>query len=337
MRYFAADIDSFLYFYRFGRWALDDADPANVESLDRCVSRVEDLGAIDFSGIGLAVPREGMPGSLCPLVGESSKRHVLVGKNANTHSVRYISRRRWTDRIPPGSFVRVSPGVYLSTPGFTFLQLARKLTTTQLALVGCVMCARYHINSSGEIVQRDRQVTSVSELSSYLDGARGVRWVNTARKALRYVADRAESPQEINSFLLTCLPKDLGGCGVRDLKLNYVVFVEPEDLAILDRPERTSFRIDMGKPEAHAGSEYLGKQHELTADADRARLNALLAKGERLLQVKYSDLVDPVLSERHSNQLAALLGLDPIEMTPKQLVARDDLKAFLFGSERPLI
>ena len=59
MRYFAADIDSFLYYYLNGKEALDDARIVKVDSLEGCVTHAADLAAIDFAGIGLGIPRAG--------------------------------------------------------------------------------------------------------------------------------------------------------------------------------------------------------------------------------------------------------------------------------------
>ena len=333
MRYFAADIDSFLYFYLNGKEALDDARVVKVDSLEGCVTHAADLAAIDFAGIGLGIPRKGAVGSLCPMVGTSGKRHLLVSGSANRHTCKGVVKSRWDGRVPPGSFARIAPGVCVSTPEFIFLQLARKLSTTQLALVGCALCAGYRINAHDKIVKCD-PMTSVAEIGRFLDGASRISCSKKAKDALAYVANNAESPQEINSFLLTCLPRENGGRGIRKLRLNYSIAVNPEDGDIVDRPDRMSFRVDMGDPDAHAGSEYLGKQHESTAEKDRARLNALLAKGERLLQVKYADLVDPRLAERHSNQLAALLDEQLVPLTRKQAEERERLVEFLFGQDR---
>ena len=336
MRYYASDIDSFLYYQRNGRWAVEHAQIAEVSSIEDCVSHPSDLFRLDLDAAGLRVPWSGMPGSLCPMAGESGKRHVLVSGSVNRHRCNGLSRNLWGGPVPPGSFAQIGTDVYASTPGFCFLQLARRLTLAQLVLVGCSLCGGYYVSPQSEVVLRS-PVTSTDEIGAYLDGAKGVRGLGLARRALSLVADGAESPQEVNSYLLTCLPKELGGCGVGKLSLNYVIPVEPEDAAILDKPERKAFRIDMGDPLAHVGSEYLGKGHERTAEEDRARLNALTAKGEKILQVKYCDLVDPRLSERHAQQLAQLLGVSLSERTLAEEEALGRLRSFLFGSDRPCI
>lgn len=245
MKYFAADIDSFLYFFRFGREALDHSEIVDVVTLEGCVSQERQVERIDLDHLGMHVPEVGMPGSLCPMVGEPGKRHILVSKNVNRHASDKLVRIQWGCRVPPGSFARISSGIHASTPEFIYLQLARKLGPIQLALAGCTLCAGYHLDANGKIVL-SKPLTSVEMIERYLDGAKGIGFSDVARRTLSLVADNAESPQEVNSFLLTCLPCDLGGRGIKKLQLNYVIPALPEDGPILDRPDREFWRIDMG-------------------------------------------------------------------------------------------
>ncbi|MBR1829658.1 MAG: hypothetical protein IJ781_09155 [Atopobiaceae bacterium] len=203
-----------------------------------------------------------------------------------------------------------------------------------LVLVGCALCASYTLDPKTEKVRGREPITSVERLSCFLKGASGIHGVARARRALRQVADGAESPQEINMFLMMSLQPALGGRGIDGLKLNYVIDVKDTDAGIVDRADRRFARIDMGVPDQNAGAEYLGKHHERQVDADRNRLIFLLAKGERVLQAKYADLSDPVKANRLANQLERILGRGSDEPTPSEMLAREKLSNTLFGAGR---
>lgn len=331
MRYFAGFAESFFYAYSKGRKAFERATPAHVTNLDGCVSRIEDIALIGLDERGLpSVPHSG-PGSLGMRM---EGRHPLVSGLGNRHKADGVTRHTWNSPISPGSFVIISSGIYVSTPEFTFLQLSRVVSPITLALVGCALCASYQIDDrTGKLVER-QPITSVERIRLFLEQAKGVYGKRRALQSLGFVANGAESPQEVNLYLLAALPLSLGGAGIEGLSLNYTVAVEEGDSAIVDRPTRKRFRIDMGVPELRAGAEYLGKHHDLQQDKDRARLNALLAKGQRVLQAKYRDISDPLYAERLINQLAAVVSQDAPVRMPSEELAHARLMDTLFGRGR---
>ena len=328
MRYFAGFAESFYYAYSRGRQAFERAMPAHVANLDGCASRTEDIELIGLEERGLPSAPPSGPGSLG--MGMAG-RHPLVSGFGNRHKMDGVARHTWNSPISPGSFVIISSGIYVSTPEFTFLQLSRVASPITLALVGCALCASYRIDGrTGKIVER-QPITSVERIRLFLEQAKGVYGKRGALHSLGFVADGAESPQEVNLYLLAALPLALGGAGIEGLRLNYAVTVEEGDSAIVDRPTRKRFRIDMGVPERCAGAEYLGKHHDLQQDKDRNRLNALLAKGQHVLQAKYRDISDPLYAERLINQLAAVVSQDAPVRTPSEELAHARLMDALFG------
>ena len=329
MRYFAGFAESFYYAYTHGAGAFTHV--ATVADLQGCASRAEDIRSIGLEGRGLwAAPASG-PGGL----GEGmAGRHPLVRGSGNRHGCDGITRHNWNSPIPPGSFALVSSGVYVSTPEFTFLQLSRVLPPVTMALVGCALCASYRLDVTTGAIARCEPLTSVERMRSFVEVASGVYGKRKASRLLDYVADGAESPQEVNLFLLASLPLDLGGAGMEGLLLNYEVGIGDGEKDLVDRATRTSFRIDMGVPALEAGAEYLGKHHDLQQDEDRARLNALMAMGHRVLQVKYGDICDVTHADKFVKQLGAVLGRQPTVRTPAQELARSALVDELFGADR---
>lgn len=331
MRYYAGYAESFYYAYIYGPEAFARTTTPAISSLDGGATKMTDVERINLEQQGiLAAPASG-PGSLGP---DWAGRHPLVSGEGNRHKYAKITRHAWNSPIPPNAFALVGSGLYVSTPEFTFLQLSRELSPLALALVGCALCASYRLDvQTGQIVQR-QPLTSVALLRSFIEQAQGVRGKRNALRALDMLADGAESPQEVNLFLLASLPVDAGGSAIGDLNFNYEVGVEERDAPILDRATRTSFRIDMGVPSRGVGIEYLGKHHELQLDQDRERQNALLSKGQRILQAKYQDISNPILAERLICQLSVLLGREAPERTPAQELARARLLDALFGVGR---
>lgn len=331
MRYFAGFAESFYYAYVHGPEAFKHVPRPNITKLNASLTKTAIIDRANLGKCGLVpAPAQG-PGSLGPTM---AGRHPLMEGEGNRHDFVNVTRHAWNSPIPPGAFARISEGVLVSTPEFTFLQLARVLPLLETVLVGCSLCASYRLNTqTGKIMQCDPLCT-LDSLREFLGNARGVRYRRSAQRALELIGERAESPQEVNMFLLASLPLDLGGSDIRDLKLNYKIEVDPRDAPLLDRADRDHFRIDMGVPSRKAGVEYLGKHHDLQVDKDRERQNALLAKGARVLQAKYRDITDPVRAQRLICQMCALMGREVPERTPSQEVAHARLLDFLFGKGR---
>ncbi|MDO5120153.1 MAG: hypothetical protein Q4D48_08700 [Coriobacteriales bacterium] len=334
MRYYSGFDEAFYYAYRKGRQAFLRAESIYTPHLSDCASRAADIAGIDLETPGiLPAPAMG-PGCLHPNKDGLPVRHVLVAQNGNRHDCKGLARHGWSAPLAPKSIVRVGPGIYMSTPEFTFLQLANVLPHLPLVLAGFALCSSYYIDPQTRKVTQRSPISSVAELQTYLNRCRGSRGVKRGRAALRCVTDGAESPQEVNQFLLMSLPVDMGGHGIEGLEMNYTVRVEDADRGVLDRPDRTSFRIDMGCKELKKGAEYLGKDHESTVDEDRERLNSLMALGHQVLQVKYADLTNPTKCARLARQLARLLNIELPELTPAQELARANLADELFGMGR---
>ena len=331
MRYYAGYAESFYFAYTNGRHAFDRAPRSRATQLGDCVDKLSQIKAINLEQYGIYPAPPTGPGSLGP---EMAGRHPLVSGNGNRHQYAGATRHSWNAPIPPGAFALVGPGLYVSTPEFTFLQLARCLPLEQMAIVGCALCASYRLDPKTGAICQCEPLTSVDAIRGFLDKASETRGYRTAQKCLDLIADGAESPQEVNLYLLSSMPLSLGGSAIKDLKLNYTIEAKPEDGPILDRPNRECFRIDMGVPSRGVGVEYLGKHHESQQVQDRERQNALLAKGERILQVKYQDISNPVMADRLTCQLAALLNTEPPARTPAQMIAHAQLMDALFGPGR---
>ena len=247
-------------------------------------------------------------------------------------------RHRWNAPIPSGGLYLVGSGIYMPSPEFIYLQLAGMLSDVRLALVGCWMCGRYRLAADEETGKNDivptAPLTTPELLADFLARAKGAYGLTRARRVLKLIAAGTESPTETDMYALACFPRGWGGQGAPKATLNHVIEVHPEDAAILDRPNRASWRIDLCWPALRKGVEYLGKQHETTPRADRERLNSLVSKRWSILQYEYRHLVDARGRARRVEQIRRLLGMKAREDTPGEVKAQDALEQELFGPAR---
>lgn len=326
-------MEAFYFAYRMGREAFDGAQRVNVQSLENCVTRVSDIKRIDLAAAHILAPEVTQPGCLCNVGPNTNKHHILTAGNVNRHISPYVVRHRWNGPIPPDSFRLLGSGIYVSVPEFTFLQLASTLSLVQLAIVGCSLCSSYFINDSKHICRRS-PISSISRLRGYLESADGSYGINNAKKAVDYIASGAESPTEIDMYALTCFSRKMGGQEMPKAVLNHVVPVLPTDNTIVDRPERSAWRIDMCWPELKKGIEYLGKQHDTTPAEDRERINSLICAGYSILQFDYRHLINQHGKNRREQQIARLLIGDtytePI-LSRAEIAAKEALENQLFG------
>lgn len=335
MCYFGSFEESFYYAYVLGPEAFASKQYYPYGRVIDSLSHQRDVREVNFAALGIPVSPGKGPG--CLPTKDANKHHVLVGGGGNRHPSPIVVRHTWNACIPKDSLALVADGFYMSTPEFTYLQLARILTPVQLALAGSALCASYYIDpTNGHITRRD-PLTTKSEIAELLDRARNAQKKGVARMMLPYIAERAESPQEVNLFLLMSLPPHLGGAGIEGINLNYEIPATPDDQGILDRPSRRAFRIDCGIPELHTGAEFLGKFHDEQVQEDRLRMNALVAKGERIIQVTFRDLCEPDNAQRVANQFARVAGVPLGRMTPSERVARTLLLDELYGPKRPML
>ena len=335
MKYFCGHMEAFFYAYRMGREAFDAAKVASITRIDDSLHRLDTFGLADLSSAGIRPPQAMEPGCLCNVGHDVGKHHVLVSGSVSRRASDTVVRHRWNTPIPHGGLLLVGSGIYMSSPEFIYLQLAGMLSDVQLALVGCWMCGKYRITideSTGkEALQSVSPLTSPERLATFLGQAKGAYGLMRARRVLSLVAANTESPTETDMYAMTCFPRLLGGQGAPKATLNHEIKVVPEDAGILDRQNRTSWRIDMCWPELRKGVEYLGKQHATTPGEDRERMNSLVAKKYSILQYEYKHLVDERGRKRRIEQVCRLLGMESHESTSKEIKMQEQLDEELFG------
>ena len=325
-------------------WLEHRTDVPCYSSVAHCVSvndaavRDSDLESMDLPSLGLSASTSRGWATRAKRSRTAKRRlpdgpaiHVLVPARADRNRTEGFDRHRWTSRIPDGSLRMLRPDVLISSPEFSFLQLAGVLTIQQLVVVGYWLCASYRLREDGLCIPAE-PISSVDEIKDYLDGAKGCYGVNKARRALRWVADGARSPMEAKLATLAALPQGLGGYDFSVPRINYRIDAESLDSLTLDREDRKYFEIDLYWEKERVGVEYDGADHyeKYRVRKDKRRLNCLVANGERILCVMFDQLTDESVRTALMNQLAKLLGKEQKPLAKEEELMRNELCTMLF-------
>lgn len=230
------------------------------------------------------------------------KIHLFVADRASAHATSRIVPHVWTHPLCRGMFINLGNDIFLSTPGFLFLQLAATLDTIELAIVGMELCGFYshwkmqdfrvpntmeeeHRNCTFEL----KPTTSTTRLTQFLERMKGERGIKRARQALKLVLDCAASPMEIATYLLLSLPRSQGGWGLPKPKLNTKVTVSTGTHAGARFP-------DLYWPESNLDVEYqsdFAHSGMYSRYRDSRRLVELAAKRVVVLPLTREQLMDP--------------------------------------------
>ncbi|MBO7674011.1 MAG: hypothetical protein J6S63_03265 [Atopobiaceae bacterium] len=329
---------SVLYWLKHGMDAVDRANVVHVTSLSNAAYTLRHVEAAELESHGLETSTaRGWPDRthkgvrVKKPVPDGPAYHLLVPRGVDHNRMEGVDRHVWQSHIPNDSFFKLTQQVYVSTPEFSFLQLAGLLSQQQLILVGYWLCAKYRIREDGLTIPVE-PITSVEKLGAYLDDAEGCYGARKARRALAWVVDNARSAQEVNSSMLASLPLRMGGYGFGKPVINARIDARDLDPSTLDREDRQFFEIDLYWPKKRVGLEYDGIDHLYPDQVrkDKRRLNCLLANDIRLLAVMYDQIADEDVRTRTMNQLAKLLGVPNREPEEE---ARNALAGLLYKNE----
>ncbi len=248
--------------------------------------------------------------------------HVLVPPRASNRTYEDLVRHRWGSPLPKGAFYDIGGSVWVATPWFAFLQMARRSSVALLAYTVCCLCASYTYGRDGGLLST-RALTTSQALRAHL-GTAPLREKARADAALSTVTGSAASPAEVRAALRLSLPTSEGGLGLPPVVLNCSIPTGSLPKEILDKSDRTRFDVDLYWPSLGIGVEYDGEgahSKDWQRERDRKRRNSLAACGARLFVIKKEELGDSKLLERLARQVAHAAGLE------LPVATEDDLKA----------
>ena len=329
---------SILYWLKNGFDQSDEANVVHVTRINNAAYTSRELMAMQLDLHGLhesnarGWPSRARKGNRAKKARPSGPAiHVLVPKGVDRNRTGDFERHCWDSHIPKGSFCALTKKVLVSTPGFSFLQMAGLLSTTQLILVGYWLCASYKVREDG-LVLPVKPVTTKEELLKFLDDAQGCYGARKARRALAWVVGNARSPMEVGTAMLASLPVRLGGYGLGCPSINYSIDASELDRGTLDHADRKHFEVDLYWPKHKVGIEYDGVDHLDPAQIrkDKRRINCLTSNGITILVVMYDQLAEKETRATLMNQLSKLLKASLQEANED---AREALLGILFGNE----
>ena len=116
------------------------------------------------------------------------------------------------------SFIRVGD-IYVASPELLFVQVAATVSLTDAILFGYYLCGDYR---SADVRKEtgNQPLTSANKIAAYLEALPQMKGTRNAARALRYVIDNSNSPQESRLTIILILPNHLGGYGLLAPALN---------------------------------------------------------------------------------------------------------------------
>lgn len=257
---------------------------------------------------------------------------ILVAKDSERLYGQQIRNHVWMRKIPEWSFVAIGPYVRLSTPEFTYLQMASILSVPRLAAYACEITGGYSLNQGARSFHARPPLTDLSALGEYVSECAGVRGVRPARKALSYAVEGFRSPAETSLALLLTLPPRLGGYGLPPCHANYRIDLTES----WERYLRTPYLLaDLAWPAEKLVMEYDSDMihgEPSVRDHDDDRKSALEAMGYTVITIRSQRLMDPTKLDNIVRQrIAPLLGVTPPHRTGLFAQRSDDLRSQLLG------
>lgn len=145
--------------------------------------------------------------------------HVLVTQKSARRLSRDLETHLWSGTLPKGSVLDTQNGFAVCSPELCFLQMSSLLTIHELIMLGFELCGRYDLDC-GELRMCEPLTTTV-KLRAFAKKSYMAKGRKKALRALQYVADNSASPRETELAMKLCLPRLLGGHGIKRPVLNH--------------------------------------------------------------------------------------------------------------------
>ena len=253
--------------------------------------------------------------------------HLLVpsGKHRSSHA-QARTHRCSLDNLPSGLVRQATASAFFCGPELTFIQMSSETSLLGSVVLGYELCGSYSHFSQMISGFYDRPaLTDVGKLREAIESVPGMRGVNTARTALRWVRDGSASPMETVVSCMLSLPNEMGGFGMAPPELNYPIRLNKTEATIAGTD---SLRIDTAYPESLVGVEFDGKDYHRDAEHDARRRTALAHRGWTIYVLNVDELVSyPRLKEKIA--LLDAVPRRPGETKPEDADAKDLLKRLL--------
>lgn len=228
----------------------------------------------------------------------------------------------WQEEPPPGAFRLIGPNVLISSPAFTFLQMAATLDLIELIRLGYELCGSYVVDPSGQAGLSSRPAIATPD--DLLSAARHSGWYRGHRKAiraLRHILPGSASPRETDLAMLLTLPVALGGYGLPKPHLNHEIrtggTISGSRYADLYWQD-AKLDVEYESSVYHAGTTSLGH--------DSSRRAELREVGIDVLTVTNDQILDRHELDRIARLIEAALDIKPSSSDSGLIAQRDALR-----------
>ena len=212
---------------------------------------------------------------------ESNSKVDLLIRDVNSASTRAnVALHICNTNVLPSSLLPIDADLkgFVTSPEFTYLQVASKLDFIGTILAGSALCSNYFLNQNGHGGVSQRQngpLTNRAAIAKFLATQGRKRGIIPAKRALQHIVEKARSPRETSLALLLCLPYNLGGFNLGTVELNRPIELENRygekitripDLTIQlkdKRQKRATVLLDYDPAVTHSGVQ------KITRDLDR--------------------------------------------------------------------
>ena len=197
---------------------LDEREQAEV--LRDASSR---LGDCDFEQlIRLGVAHE-------PKSNEHAELHVLVSRSNKRSRTEPILPHSCSVKLPPGSLLKLTSGVYIVKPELCFVQMAAVLDVPHLFKLGFELMGIYTLPADGSFgFTPSEPAMTVDSLTAYLGALPPIKGKRNALQALPYLLERSRSPMESATVIMLATPQLYGGFGMEQPTLNHKIELNEE-------------------------------------------------------------------------------------------------------------
>ncbi len=163
---------------------------------------------------------------------ESNGKVDLLIRNVNSASTRAnVALHICNSKTTPSMLVPIDADLkgFITSPEFTYMQIASKLDFIGVILAGSALCSDYFLNQNGHGGVSQRQngsLTNRAAIAKFLATQGRKRGIIPAKRALQHIVEKARSPREASLALLMCLPYNLGGFNLGTVELNKPIELE---------------------------------------------------------------------------------------------------------------
>ena len=262
--------------------------------------------------------------------------HLLVSSASLKRNLGSTCFHVWQQEVTTGMFIELEPDVYIVSPEFLVLQVAGMMNVPLLAELGMELCGRYEVAPYYRMERRrPRPLTSPAKIERFLDAHTRDYGARKAKQALVHVLANSWSSMETKVCLLLCLPRTMGGYGIRQPLMNDSITL-PTYAQVVDG--RSKLYIDMHWPDEGFAVEYDGEDSHFNATGiirDNRRLTALSVIGIDVMVLTYADVFYYDAMDNVAKKIARRLGIKQRKPSRKMLEQRVNLrKMLLFGEGR---